>query len=244
MDDDIKSHQLPEVSVGEAEHVGVVGSVVEAGVSFWDVLVISEDVMEDNSSDSGYLGAEIKSIFQSWLPVQTFVDSTLVGFHELASWLASENTSRELSHWMHILRERSNQGLFFISQSSSVKEFLLELLDLLISGVFAGKKQPQNAFRNWLTSQHCLWRPVSDFEKVVTSVLNSINGVQLRSLIEHAWHASHSTDDAANADISNLSILVVRHKFLQLELSLLDGSSHLVLQSYREVSLTLILNVL
>ena len=104
MDNNVESHELPEIFIGDTQHVGIVGSIIEGWVHVWNSSGTIA-VMEDEGSDSGDLGAEIKSILESWLPIFSLMDSILVGLSELASWLTSQNTCGKLSHWMHGLWE-------------------------------------------------------------------------------------------------------------------------------------------
>jgi len=92
VDNNVKSHQLPEVLALESKLVGIVGTVVKGWVSLGNLCVVAEAVVEHNSCDSRNLGAKIKGVLESWLPVLCFVDATLVGFDKLASRLAGKNT--------------------------------------------------------------------------------------------------------------------------------------------------------
>ena len=52
-------------------------------------LVITIAVVINNGCDSWNLGAEIKGVFECWLPVFGLVNTILVGLCELAAWLTS-----------------------------------------------------------------------------------------------------------------------------------------------------------
>lgn len=92
MDDDVESHELPEGLVGEAEHLGEVGTIVEGRVSIGDVVLVLVAVVEDDGSDARDASAHIESIFVGAAPVLALVDTVVVGLGELGGGLASENT--------------------------------------------------------------------------------------------------------------------------------------------------------
>ena len=52
MDSNIKTHQLPEVLAFKAKLVGIVGTIVETCISVGDLRVVTEAVVENNSSNS------------------------------------------------------------------------------------------------------------------------------------------------------------------------------------------------
>jgi len=52
VDSNIKTHQLPEVLAFKAKLVGIVGTIVETCISVGDLRVVTEAVVENNSSNS------------------------------------------------------------------------------------------------------------------------------------------------------------------------------------------------
>jgi hypothetical protein len=157
------------------------------------------------------------------------MNTTLVGLNKLASWLAGKNTSRELSHRVHVLRERLNQLLLFGGELSASEHILLEVLDLRVSRVFSGQKEPKHTLRDRLTSWNSLGSILSDLEEVVASVLNTVDRVQFGCLIEHAWQTSHSSDDSTDSDVSNLGGSELLVEFFDLNLSDSNFLFHLLL---------------
>lgn len=111
MDDDIKSHELPEGLIVESEHPGVVGTVVKCGVSLGDLVLVSVAVVVDNGSNVGYFGAYIEGIFEGGVPVLALVDTLAVGLGEMTLRLAREDAHGELGHGVHGLGEALDKGL-------------------------------------------------------------------------------------------------------------------------------------
>jgi len=70
----------------------------------------------------------------------------------------------------------------------------------------------------------------------MASVLNSINGMELGCLVEHAGEASHTTNDSTNGDISNDGIAEFLVELFNLNLSSRNLFSHLVLEGSGEHS--------
>lgn len=52
MDDNIESHELPEVLVGETKHVSVVGTEIKRRIHIWNLGVITVAVVINNGSNS------------------------------------------------------------------------------------------------------------------------------------------------------------------------------------------------
>lgn len=130
MNDDIKSHELPEGLVVESELLGEVGTVVEGGIGRGDLVVVSIAVVEDDGGDAGNASADIKSIFEGGVPVFALVDPVVVGLGELTQRLAGEDTHGELSHGVHGLGEALDEFLDLSGDLSSVEELSLEFLKL------------------------------------------------------------------------------------------------------------------
>ena len=130
MDNNIKSHQFPESLICETKLIGIVSTIIERSISCWDVLVISIAVVENDSGNSGDLSAEIKSIFHGWFPILGLVNSSLVSFNELTPRLANHDTSCELSHGVHVLRQGFDQLFLFLRQLTSLEHILFEVVHL------------------------------------------------------------------------------------------------------------------
>ena len=92
MNDDIKSHEIPESLVLEAKHVGKVGTIIKGGVSLGNVVLILVAIVENDGCNSGNAGANVEGIFESGVPVLALVDAVVVGLSEFAEGLAGENT--------------------------------------------------------------------------------------------------------------------------------------------------------
>ena len=136
MNSDIEAHKLPELLVCETKLVGVVGAVVEIGIAVWDGSVVTVLVRKDDRGYSRDFGAEVEAVFKGRLPVLGLVDAALVGLHEVALRLACEHTHGELSHSVHVPRERLDHSLFISGKFTSDEELLFEVSDLRLAWHF------------------------------------------------------------------------------------------------------------
>lgn len=93
VDNQVKSHEFPELLILKSQLSAVVGRVVKVGISVSNSLSVSVVVVINKSSNSGDFGAEVKSILKRCFPELRFVNTTLVGLHEFRVWLAHESTS-------------------------------------------------------------------------------------------------------------------------------------------------------
>ena len=83
MDSYVQTHEFPEVLVFKTELVRVVGTVVKSTITIWNFRVVSILIVENDRGNSRYFSAHIDRVFISGFPVLGFMDSTLVGFHEV-----------------------------------------------------------------------------------------------------------------------------------------------------------------
>lgn len=84
VDDNVKSHKIPEGLVREAEHLSVVSTIIKGRVSLRHGLHVFVAVVEDDGSDSRNASTHIKGIFEGRLPVLALVDSIVVGLGKFA----------------------------------------------------------------------------------------------------------------------------------------------------------------
>lgn len=241
MDNNVQSHELPEVSILEAEHVSVVGTVIEASIGLRDLGVISIAVVINNGSNAAHLGAKIKSILESRLPVFSLVNAILVGLRELGSRLAHERARRQLRHRMHSLRERSNELLLLSGQLTTAEHVFLEFCDFRVAREFTREQKPQDTLRDGLTAGNSLGSLLSDREEIHASVSNTLGGMQLGRLIEHTRHASHATDNLRHRDLTHAGLAEFLVELTHLNLSLGNHVLHLTLEGGGKVSLLRVL---
>jgi len=164
MDGDVKSHELMEFRVVEAQHVRVVCTIVQCSISSSDVFVVAVFVCEDKGCNSRALSGEVEAIFKSRFPVFGFVDTAVVGLHEVRLGLAHQDTCGELSHGMHIFRECLDESFLFVSEGTTVEEVFLERSHLRVAGKFSSEEEPESTFGVGLTSGNGLVSVLSDVE--------------------------------------------------------------------------------
>ena len=236
MDGDVESHELPEVLVLEAEHVGVVSTVVERRIAVRDGFVVTVTVVEDEGCDAADLGTKIKSVLQSRLPIFCLVDLIRVRLGKLGVGLAHHNTGAELRHRVHVLGQALDEGFLFSSQLTTSVDLLLQLGDLALAGELARQQQPENALRDGLSTGNSLRSHLSDLEEVVATVVDALGRVQLRGLVEHAWQASHAANDLRHGDLAEALVAVLLDEGLELSLLLGNDMLHLSLKGGGEVA--------
>jgi len=230
VDNDIKSHELPEGLVVESEHPGVVGTVVKSGVGLGDLVLVSIAVVVYNSSNVGHLGADVEGIFEGRLPVLALVDALAVCLGEVALRLASEDAHRELGHGVHRLGEALDEGHSLSGQLAALEEFFLELFELVLRGELPSEEEPECSLGQGLRAAGCLVALLSHLEEILSSVGDTVEVVELGGLIEEAGHASHAADDLADSDFAELSVTVLLFEVVEDLLLLVDGVLNLLLE--------------
>mmetsp|Transcript_28966 Transcript_28966/g.38601 ORF Transcript_28966/g.38601 Transcript_28966/m.38601 type:complete len:339 (+) Transcript_28966:583-1599(+) len=209
MDGDVEAHELPELGVGEAEHVRVVRAVVEGAIAGGHRRAVPVLVGEDEGGDAAHLRAKVKAVLKSGLPVLGLVHAALVSLHEVGLGLASHDTHGKLSHSVHVAGQRFDHALLIVAESASAEEFFLELADFRLGGKLTGEQEPQDALRDGLTTWHGRGGLVADVEELGAAVGDTLRRVQLRRLVEHAWDAAHATNNLRDSDLTDDSIGVL-----------------------------------
>lgn len=230
MDGDVKSHEFMEFRIIEAEHVGVVSTVIESTISVSDVLVVAVLVGEDEGCDSGALGGHVEAIFEGGFPVLGLVDTTVVGLHEVRLGLAHQNTSRELSHGVHILGERFNESFLFVGEGTTVEEIFLEGSVLGVTGELSSEEKPESTFGSGLSSSDGLVSVLSNIKEIVTTVGNTIFSMELRGLPEHTGESTHATEDGTDRHVSDDGVGVLLSEGNELLLAARNDVGHLLLE--------------
>ena len=237
MNGDVKAHQLPELRVGEAQLVRIVGSVVERWVTIGHGSVVAVLVVENDGSNAAHLGAEVQAVLKGRLPVLGLMHTVLVCLHEVAVGLASQDTHGELGHSVHVTGERSDHALLVSAKLTSAVKFFLERGNFRFRRHFASEEKPQNALRDGLTAWNGSRRILSDIEKLGTTVRDTLCRVELRSLIQHAWDAAHATDNLCDSDITDDGVGVLFAEGNNFLLAFSDNCFHaLAKHSGREVA--------
>lgn len=237
MNDDVKSHELPEGLVVESEHLGVVGAIVKSGVSLGNVVLVLVAVVEDDCGNARDASADVEGVFEGGVPVLALVDTIAVSLGKLAEGLAGEDTHGELGHGVHGLGEALDEVLDLSGDLASVKEFSLELLKLRLVGELASEEEPEGSLGQGLLTTRCLGGVSLDLVEVLATVGDTVEVVELGGLIEEAGHASHSTDDLAHGDIAKLSVTVLLLEVVEHLLLLVNGVFNLLLEGSGEISL-------
>ena len=233
MDGDVKTHEFPELRVSETNLVSVVRTVVKGAITCGHGLVVAILVLEDYGCNSRHLSAEIQAVLERRFPVLRFVHAAMVGMHEVALGLASQDTHGELSHSVHVLRERFNHGLLFNGKLTSVEELFLEACDLRLGRQFTSEQKPQDALRDGLAARHGRGGLVHDVEKLGATVRDALCRVELGRLIHHAWDATHATNDLGDGDVADDSVGVLLSEGHDLLLAISNHSLHAFTENNR-----------
>lgn len=209
MNDDVESHQLPEGLIGTTKHIGEVGTIIESGICIWNIVIVLVAVMEDDSGNTGDTSTHIKSIFVCSAPVLALVDTLRVGLCELGRRLASKNTHGELGHWVHVLREALNESFDTFRELSTLEKLCLELLKLRLAREFTSKEEPESSLGKGLGTARSFVTLLTDLVEILASVGNTVEVMELGSLVKKAGHASHTTDDLRDSNIAELGVAML-----------------------------------
>lgn len=238
MNDDIKSHELPEGLVVDTEHLSVVSTVIESGIGRGNVVLVTVAIVEDNSCNAGNLGADVEGIFEGGIPVLALVDTIVVSLSELGLRLASEHTHGELSHWVHGLGEGLDESLGLSGDLTAVVKLGLELLELRLGWELTSQEEPEGSLGKGLVATGGLVALLSDLIEILASVGNTVEVVELRGFVEEAGHASHATDDLTDGHFTELGVTVLLLEVAENLLLVVDGVLNLLLESGGEKSLS------
>ena len=174
MNGEVASDGLLDLSSFEAHHMSVVTSPIEVPVRV-DGLTLLVSVSVDESSESWDLSDQTDDIIVARIPVLGLVDTIRIGFSELAGWLETEKSHRELSHWVHIDWEVLDE-LFDLSRYITLLLNLSgDILELVVLWDFSSKQKPEDSFRERLMTIWGLLELLSDSrDAVATSELDTL----------------------------------------------------------------------
>jgi len=110
-----------------------------------------------------------------------------------------------------VLGEVLDECLSISREGSTVIDLSLELLKLGGRGELTSQEEPKGSLREGLRATRCLGRLLSDLVEILTSVCDTVEVVKLGCLIEKTGHASHSTNDLADVDLTKdvVSVLLL-----------------------------------
>mmetsp|Transcript_12445 Transcript_12445/g.13636 ORF Transcript_12445/g.13636 Transcript_12445/m.13636 type:complete len:318 (+) Transcript_12445:656-1609(+) len=168
VDNLVQSHQFIELRFIMSQHVRVVGSPIQVLVEVRGLSVLVQ-VSVDESSNSGDIGDQIKSIFEDILPVFTLVNTSGVGLGEVTLFLESQNTHRELSHGVKILGETVDQFLNMFGEVVTILQFFLQMLALILGRDIRSNQQPQKSFGQGFSTFNSLGQFLSQTVDVISS---------------------------------------------------------------------------
>lgn len=96
---------------------------------------------------------------------------------------------------MGLLRDRSDELDFLLSQVAMALQFLAQVFKLFLGWEVTSQQEVNHAFSQWLMSSWSLDGLLLDFGNRVSSEGDTGLGIQLRSLIVEGRHLSHSSQD-------------------------------------------------
>lgn len=229
VDDEVHTHELIEVVRVVTQHAVEAGGVIKLASGVLDDNTVLELAAVDQGSDLRELGDHVKDILEGRLPVLVLVNTGLVGLGELRFGLASHEGSGELSHGVHVLGERADEGLDVSRELGAVTQLLSEGASLLRGGHLGGQQQPDKGLRDGLTLTSGaleggqLGLELRDGE---STEADTLLGIEQGGLVVHALNVTTTTDALLNGDFTKRAMTVLLLELLQ---SLLLGRN-LVLQ--------------
>ena len=139
---------------------------------------------------------------------------------------------------MHVLGETLNQIFNISREVTTVENLSLELSKLALIGELSGEKKPECGLREGLRTAGGLRRLSSNSIKILSSIGNTVEMMKLRSFVKKSWHASHTSNNLANSNITEFSITVLFLEVVQYFLFVVDDMFHLLFKRDRELSLS------
>ncbi len=188
----IQSHQLVILRIVNAHHVGEVRTPIQPPNSSDPLSVLISPAI-DIGGNGRKLSQKVHHVFIHGIPQLGLGNALIVLPYKLGTRLKRENANGELSHGMHICRQRLKNppGLFGHLRPSL--PFLGDLPDLFLFGKLTGQKQPEDPLRQRLFSTRRLGQLLPDFRDGVSAEPYSLHGVKKRSLPHHAFYSPHAT---------------------------------------------------
>lgn len=131
---------------------------------------------------------------------------------------------------MHVLGEALDEGLNAFRELAALEELGLELLELALAGELTGEKEPESGLGEGLGAAGCLVALLADLIEILASVGDTVEVVELGGLVEEAGHASHTANDLADGNVTELGVTVLLLENVELLLLLLDAVLDLLLE--------------
>ena len=78
----------------------------------------------NQSSASGNFGNKVHTVLIDGIPVLGFMNTLSISFSEFTVRLKVEHSSRQLSHWVHMMRKVFNELFSFMGNNASISKFL------------------------------------------------------------------------------------------------------------------------
>lgn len=179
VDSEVSSEALSSTMIIESEHVSVVSSPVELGVS-GDELTILVLVSVDESGESGDSGNEVDGVLINALPVLGLVDTAVVSLVELRLSLEEQEGHGELSHGVNVLGDVLDEVNNLRAKFSSSSELILQIVNLSLIGDLSSKKKPVNSLgKGFLRVTVSLGELGLDFRDRIASESDTLIGVEL-----------------------------------------------------------------
>jgi hypothetical protein len=153
VDCQVQAHQLNKVLVvGETELVGQVVTVILAGLG-WRDFAIFVDVAVDAGGNVGQLSNEVHGVLKCVLPVLCLLQRALgVCLCESGFTLEGGDGDGELGHWVEIIGAAVDELFDELRKLGTGSPLCGEVADLLFRWNLAGQEQPEETFRERLST--------------------------------------------------------------------------------------------
>mmetsp|Transcript_24868 Transcript_24868/g.46760 ORF Transcript_24868/g.46760 Transcript_24868/m.46760 type:complete len:406 (+) Transcript_24868:283-1500(+) len=236
VDAEVEAHELVEALVVVAKHSAEVSGVVEAGVLADDSVEV--DVPVDGGRDLGELSDDVEDVLEDVLMVFGLGGSLLVGLGEGAAGLGGVEANGELGHGVHVLGEAVEEGNDVAGEArGALVEVGGEAINLGLGGDLRGEEEPEEGLEEGLSvlGTGGAFEGGEDLLAVgdgVAAEPDSLLGVEVGGLPEHALDSTGSSDALVDGDLSQnlVSVLLLEGEEVGLLLrdlrleDLLDGS--------------------
>lgn len=206
VDGEVKSHELSELLVIVANHIGEVLGPIGIWVNDAQTGTVSVEVVVDLGGNRWQLGDQVHAVLKAVLPVFALVGALGVLSGENGLTVKRIDSGTELSHWVQVAWEVV-QHLHNVSwQVGGARPLLAELLDLGLGWDLAGDEEPEETLWQWLAALLGGGKELLAFWDGVALESDALDWVEHGGLPDHGLHASHTAVDHVDVDLADFGL--------------------------------------
>uniref|UniRef100_A0A2M4C5E3 Putative secreted protein n=1 Tax=Anopheles marajoara TaxID=58244 RepID=A0A2M4C5E3_9DIPT len=193
VDGEVQAHQLGELLVLVAQHLGEVGRPILLRVDRPDTLAVAVRVAVDGGRDHRQLGDQVHAVLVHVLPVLALVHTLRVRLGELALVVEGRHGAAQLRHRVQRRRHVVQHRHHVRRQRGPVSPFARQPINLCLRWHIASNQQPEQTLRQrflttWSLREHLL--TLGDGQ---AAEANTLIGIQHGRFANQTLDATHTT---------------------------------------------------